>query len=258
MNQTNRFSQLVTRLALVALGMASQGAHALTTWSQTGCVWSGDTHGNLCTINSGADKVNVTAFSTTDVSPAGAWETATLMSYSGGFGVINRGTNDPGEGSSPEHAIDNNGGAGGYVTDALLFTFEESTILRNLKIGWKSGDADVSVLRYTGQLTPVLGDKTPGGLLSAGWEVVGNYSNLSTSSARNINGSEKASSWWLVTAYNTTFGNSWTMGDDNFKLLSVAGDRAPPSSDTPEPATLALAGLAVFGMGVARRRSKKA
>ncbi|MBH9575331.1 exosortase-dependent surface protein XDP1 [Inhella proteolytica] len=258
MKKSKLISQLALATAMSAASLAPQTASALTTWGNGGCVWSGDMAGNLCTIGTGNAKVNVTAYGTTDLAPVQGWETATLMNYSGGFGVKNRGTNDPGEGTNPEHAIDNNGNngtAGGFITDALLFSFEQSTILRNLTIGWKSGDADISVLRYTGQLPPVLTDKTPSGLLSSGWQLVGQYGNVTTNTNQAINASGGASSWWLVTAYNSAFQNKgWTMGDDYFKLLSVAGDQPPPQSQTPEPASLALVGLAALSLGYARRR----
>lgn len=258
MKKSQRIRHLAALAALSVVGWAPQAASALTTWNKGSCTWSGNQHGNLCTIGSGAAKVNVTAYGSTDQAPAMGWETATLMNYSNGFGVSNRGTNDPGEGSSPEHSIDNNGNTGSFITDALLFSFEQSTILRNLSIGWKTTDSDISVLRYTGQLPPVLADKTPSGLLSSGWQLVGQYGNVAANTPQSINAAGAASSWWLVSAYNTAFGGNtgWTMGDDYFKLLSVSGDLVPASAETPEPGSLVLLGLAGLGMVWARRRSK--
>jgi hypothetical protein len=169
--------------------------------------------------------------------------------------------------ASPDHAIDNNGG-----TEALLINFGlDNFALNQLSIGWFSGDSDVSILRYTGTQAPTLGNRTVADLKSAaGWEWVGDYANLSTSTALNFNnsGDIKTGSWWLVSAYNSAYsgvaatGNLGN-GNDYFKISGFGGTTVakavtPPTPGTsvPEPGTFALFGIAMLGFAAARRKSK--
>ncbi|TQK06837.1 putative secreted protein with PEP-CTERM sorting signal [Herbaspirillum sp. SJZ107] len=178
--------------------------------------------------------------------------------------------------TSPEHAIDNNG-----ATEALLISFGTNNVaLNQLSLGWAYNDADVSILRYTGTQAPVLGNSTVANLTdTAGWEWVGDYANLSTSSALSFNSGDKAASWWLVSAYNSAYSgvaHSSYFGDGNdyFKVSGFGGNvivQAPtptptptpaptptptPGTKVPEPGTFALFGIALLGCVAARRKSK--
>lgn len=178
------------------------------------------------------------------------------------------GISSPGESTtSPDHAIDNNG-----ATEALLINFGAANFaLNQLSIGWIGGDADVTVLRYTGTQAPTLTNSTVANLTSApGWEWVGDYPNLTTSSALNFNNDDnvKTASWWLVSAYNSAYsGNAPTTGigngNDYFKVSGFAGTivaKAPtpptPNTSVPEPGTFALFGIAMLGFVAVRRKSK--
>jgi len=145
--------------------------------------------------------------------------------------------------------------------------------------GSKTSDVtvDVSVFRWTGTSAPTLGGTAAGTM--AGWELVGNYGDMikDTSNPYNlVNTAGKTSSWWLITAYNSGFTQSaatenrgsLTNGDDYFKLFAAAGNKCTSSIDAngvcggttvkvPEPATLALAGVALIGVAGLRRRQSK-
>jgi hypothetical protein len=166
--------------------------------------------------------------------------------------------------TSPQHAVDNSGN-----TEAFLINFSSADFaLNQLSLGWLSGDADVSILRYTGATAPTLGSRTVADLKNAaGWDFVGNYANLNTSAALNFNttGTVKTASWWLVSAYNSSYSGlaptaGLTNGDDYFKLTGFGGNMVTPppvpGNTVPEPGTFALLGVAVLGFAAARRRSK--
>lgn len=226
--------------------------------------------GNLCRLegsNAADGNAMVSAWSTTNQVSATVtnWEAAKLKGWSGsGFGVTNQDINsgDTGEGTQPEHAVDNSD-----RIDSVLYTFGQTTALSSLAIGYRSGDADIAVFRYVGNGTPPkLQNTKQGDLVAAGWQHVGNYADVQNNTpvclagkdVNNVcNAQHAASSWWLVTAYNPTYVNptytssgSFEATTDHFKLLTVSGDLKIPA-----PGMLALAGLGLACFGFVRRRA---
>ena len=211
-----------------------------------------------------------------------------------GFGAASRLEGLPA--TSPNHAFDS---ATPGTADMVLLSFDKAVILSQFGFGWVGTDSDVSILRWTGDTapttadsatTPAVGDKdnltgdvVVGASTTAGWRLVGHYADAGT--AKQLTSATLASSWWLISTYNTTLFGSGTCtdfnggtetcdadGKDAFKLnflktanytcpegtLTPGGNctKPPETPGVPEPGTLALAAMAFLGLTVNRRRLK--
>jgi len=211
----------------------------------------------------GAPAVTAQAWSNTQggttASPSsGPLETAYLPSWgSNGLGVQNRdmanypsptpaGLGDRGdgvEGSSPEHAMDNN-----QRYDSILFSFGGLGFkMTGVEIGYRSNDSDIFVLAGNAPLTPGSGFNY-NDLTSNGWSLIGNYSNLSTNTKKSVNAAGVVANYWLIgTGCYTGSGSGVSNCDGNkeyVKLLAVYGD--PGDRKVPEPGTALLFGVAAL------------
>ncbi len=184
---------------------------------------------------------------------------------------------------APQHATDNNG-----KLEAVLFSFDHAVTLTSITMGWHT-DSDFTLLRFAGSAFDGLEGKSYDGLISGGWDLVGNYTyasgfssdtditaNTDGNSPDNFtgplaaDGSAKSvvadetlsSSYWLVTALNGAFwGDSRYIGNDYFKVKNLQGlYTAPPppagQASVPEPSVMSLFLLALAGFGYTRRTAR--
>lgn len=264
----------------VSLGIAviSTSAMAATDWNYSlsgSCDPAVNSGTYVAQCNVAAPDLTMSGWSTgtgTVSAPSAGTTFAAAKIYdwgsSAGLGIV-ASNEDPN--STGPHSTDNK-----YGTDAFLLNFTNKVDLESVKIGWNGTDdfsagSDISILAYTGKNPPAsptagLNGLTLTALTSSGWTLVGNYGQVGslTNNTATIT-STVTSSWWLISAYNSGYGGAGsssglplTAGNDYFKLLSVAGNNAPPPNQTPEPGSIALAGMGLLGLLASRRRKPKA
>lgn len=276
MNTSAVKKSLYLTVALV-LGGLGTSAWAVADWTQNlqaDC--SGTFTSKAC---GGIPAVTVSGWSTgtgtTSAPSTGTtFAAATVVNYgsTAGLGMLSANDVD----TNGPHAMDNVDGI-----DAMLLNFSAGgpVNLSSVTIGWNGTDngglytdSDLSLLAWTGGgVGPTMAGSSEQ-LLSNGWTLIGNYSDVGsltnpTNTASNTSG--VFSSYWLISAYSSAYGatNSSAIGsltsyNDSFKVLSIAGNTCTGTvsgakcntNQTPEPGSLALLGAGVLGYLATRRR----
>ena len=199
--------------------------------------------------------------------PNATFATAYLSSQGAdGLGMTSREGLGTESTASPDHAIDSIGNS-----ELLSLKFGKAVTLSSIYFGWTQSDADFSLLAWTGPGVPdpttkIAGVKA-GGLIAAGWTLVGSYGDNDgasiTGAASNgtdysvaVNAGKVSSSYWLIGAFNTDNGGPAVdkLGDA-WKLQGVDGALFKA---VPEPGSLALVGLALLGAAGTRRHKQTA
>ena len=241
-------------------------------------------------VASNGPTVTYSAISDTDSLTGVTGGTRTLAAayvgnYSPNLGVTSRsGPNTAATGCSvittqecqtpPEDAMDNVGNS-----EFMLLSFASNVTLTDVQLGAHNAgilDSDITVLAYITGGAPTLAGRSYSGLASGlqGWTLIGNYADVWDTSAAvsgfgvqthtvAINSGNFSSSYWLIGAYNNVFGSvssggvgaSLTAANDYVKLLAVYGAQGLINPNaTPEPSTLLLMAIALFGITALRRR----
>lgn len=248
----------IKKVLVLCVSLALSGvATATTTWTSWTLGTSSVATGGSASASGTATTVGAKGWANT----AGSSNTLELQTLSSwpGLGIVNKddlGSSgaDSGDSSEPWHAIDNN-----VRQEMVLLSFVGGAV--NLQsagfsyTGTSVGqDTGYTVLAYTGSGAPTLAGLSSWSSLPSSWTTIASVDTSSASAPTFANNTY--SSYWLIgAALSGTSGSN-----DAFKLMSVGGCATAKTgvaqsnqcggggNNVPEPGSLALIGLGLFGM----------
>lgn len=231
--------------------------HAAISFAGSGGV---GTDGNILTFNSGTFVVTASAWATTGNSGT-TLATAALGQWNPyGLGVCNdseRASGSTCSTSPPEHAVGNNG-----AFDFILLTFSQPVYGLSFTLSTFNSSQDTDVSYFVGKCASVPNGSvncSPTGDTLASLTVANNIAGLANVQTRNdltggttdrvvnldLSGTGTGGVNWVLIGATTLSGYTT---NDYFKLQSMS------YTTTPEPATFGLAGAALLGIGLLRRK----
>lgn len=275
--KTTAASRLAAAAAATFLALP---ALAAGTWDFSVCNGSTTAAGTSAGSQTGAGAVGnsyacaANGSTTRDLTVSGWGAISSTNNTFGAAWVSSQGTDGFGVGGGSEGGAGTSGNNAALDNDpttlapnVIVLKFSSAVILDKVTLGWALNDADLTVMAYTGAGTPTtfLAGKTASNLTtggaSAGWSLVQNVGDTSPDTAFAASGSNisyglnaggVASSYWLISAYNSSFGGGALDSlVDYAKLLSVT---TRDVAKVAEPGSVALAGMALLALWSTRRR----